>query len=263
MASAFEPTQFAELNELLERFVARVEQILAGNCVGVYLTGSFALGGGDAASDCDFLVVTGSAVAHDEERELRRLHEEVVDWPGYWPRNLEGSYAPKRDLQTLAALDRPWLYVDRGHREMERSAHCNTEDVRWILRERSPALAGTDAREFACAVPAELLRERMRRRIDAFVDDLLGRTSFDLSWTQRYAVETTSRMLYTLEHGEVISKRAALDWAEATLAPEWRDLVRQVRDDRFVTWNEPPRADSVERSLAFAQYGSARARSTR
>jgi len=24
----------------------------------VYLTGSFALGGGDAASDCDFLVVT-------------------------------------------------------------------------------------------------------------------------------------------------------------------------------------------------------------
>ena len=51
-------TGFPELNDLLTRFVDAIRSILAENLVGVYLTGSFALGDGDAASDCDFLVVT-------------------------------------------------------------------------------------------------------------------------------------------------------------------------------------------------------------
>ena len=41
----------------------------------------------------------------------------------------------------------------------------------------------------------------MRRRIENFLDDLLSWTTFEISWTQRYAVEATIRMLYTLEHG--------------------------------------------------------------
>ena len=45
------PTVFPELNELLGELVARVQSILAGNFVGAYLTGSFALGAGDLHSD--------------------------------------------------------------------------------------------------------------------------------------------------------------------------------------------------------------------
>jgi predicted nucleotidyltransferase len=106
------------------------------NLVGAYLTGSFALRAGDAASDCDFLVVTTARVGDEHEHALRELHGEILDWPSYWAYNLEGSYAPKADLQTLAALGQPWLYVNRGARELEWSAHCNTEDVRWVLRKR-------------------------------------------------------------------------------------------------------------------------------
>jgi predicted nucleotidyltransferase len=47
-----------DLNELLAELVARVEALLGDNFVGAYLIGSFALGGGDLQSDCDFLVVT-------------------------------------------------------------------------------------------------------------------------------------------------------------------------------------------------------------
>ena len=57
-------TPFAELNDLLTRFVTRVSSILGTKLVGVYLTGSFALGAGDAASDCDF----------DDELWIRLLH---------------------------------------------------------------------------------------------------------------------------------------------------------------------------------------------
>ena len=107
-------TALPELNDLLAGFVARVSSALGAKLVGVYLTGSFALGSGDAASDCDFLVVTDSASSGDEEGALRQLHEEIPSWSGYWAHNLESSYAPRGDLETLAALRRPWLYVDRG-----------------------------------------------------------------------------------------------------------------------------------------------------
>src|SRR3954451_8831993 len=114
-------TPFPDLNDLLTRFVAATRRILDGNLVGVYLAGSFALGDGDAASDCDFLVATVSDPSPEEEHLLRLLHDDVLTWPGYWAYNLEGSYAPKADLHTLETLGRPWLYVNRGGRELERS----------------------------------------------------------------------------------------------------------------------------------------------
>jgi aminoglycoside adenylyltransferase-like protein/nucleotidyltransferase-like protein len=252
-------TPFPELNDLLNRFARRVRSILADDLVGIYLTGSFALGGGDEASDCDFLVVTGDALRGAEERDIRELHAEIPTWPGYWATNLEGSYAPRSDLQSLAALGRPWLYVDRGSRELERSAHCNTADVRWVLAERPLIVHGLDPRKFACKVPAHVLQGRMRPRIESFLDDLATWASFELSWTQRYAVEASSRMLYTLEHGEVIAKQDALRWAAATLAPEWRGLLEQVRRDRLSPWNDPPRPGSVERSISFVEYVQSRA----
>lgn len=253
-------TSFPELNDLLGDFVGRVRSILDTNLVGVYLTGSFALGGGDAASDCDFLVATTGRLGGDHERALRQLHAEIPDRPGYWAYNLEGSYAPRTDLETLAALGRPWLYVDRGAREMQWSAHCNTEDVRWVLRERPLTLEGVDPRTFACEVPAAALRETMRRRIETFLDDLLTWTTFDVSWSQRYAVEAISRMLCTVECGEVVSKRDALAWAAAAVPAEWRGLIDQVRRDRFVRWNDPPRPGSVDRTLGFVHYMQDRAR---
>jgi Domain of unknown function (DUF4111) len=100
----------------------------------------------------------------------------------------------------------------------------------------------------------------MRPQIENFLDDLMTWASFEVSWTQRYVVEATSRMLYTLEHGELISKQGALQWAEETLPAGWRELIDQVRNDRFVQWDDPPRPGSVERALAFVDYVQKRAR---
>ena len=252
--SASSATPFPELNGLLTNFVGHAQSILETNLVGVYLTGSFALGGGDAASDCDFVVVTTGRVGDEHEHALRQLHQEIPSWPGYWAFNLEGSYAPKADLQTLTAIRRPWLYINRGGRELEWSAHCNTEDVRWVLRERPLILQGADPHDFACEVPTIALQRKMRPQIENFLNDLLSWTTFEISWTQRYAVEAISRMLYTLERGEVISKQDALDWGTVAMPPEWGDLIDQVRQDRLVAWNERPRPVTVARTLEFIEY---------
>jgi hypothetical protein len=207
--------------------------------------------------------VVDRAPSGDEERALRELHEEIPGWPGYWARNLEGSYAPREDLETLAALGRPWLFVDRGTREMEWSSHCNVEEVRWVLANRPHALVGPDPRELCCEVPAPVLKAAMRPKIQNLLDDVRSWAPFDIIWTQRYVVETACRMLYTLEHGEVITKPGALDWAAEALPAEWRDLVRQVRADRLVQWNAPPPPGAIERAVAFVEYVQARELSSR
>ena len=236
--------------------------ILGESFVGAYLVGGFALGGGDLQSDCDFVVVTEGRVMAEQERELRELHGEIPTRPGHWPHDLEGSYAPRADLATLATLDRQWLYVNRGAREMEWSTHCNTEDVRWTLREHGITLAGPDPRQLVAEVPAAALRSKMPPLIETFLSNLLSWTSFDIAWAQRYAVTTLCRMLFTLETGEVSSKPASLEWAKSALPTRWRDLIQQAIDDRPLPWNDPPRPGSVEATIAFSEYATKRARST-
>ena len=257
--AASAPTVFPELNELLAELVARVESILGENLVGAYLVGGFALGCGDLQSDCDFVVVTEERVTAEQVRGLRELHDEIPTRPGHWPHDLEGSYAPRADLETLAALDNQWLYVNRGQREMQWSMHCNTEDVRWTLREHGITLAGPEPRQLVAEVPADVLRCKMRPLIEelparpAQLDELRYRLGAALRR------DDPCRMLYTLETGEVASKPAALEWAKSTLPAQWQSLIQQVIDDRPLPWDDPPRPGSVEATIAFSEYAKERA----
>jgi hypothetical protein len=70
-------------------------------------------------------------------------------------------------------------------------------------------------------VPAAALQWKMLPQIENFLDDLLSWPTLEISWTQRYAVEASTRMLYTLERGEVISKQDALDWGTVAMSAEW------------------------------------------
>ena len=256
------PTTFPELNELLAELVAHVESVLECNFVGAYLTGSFALGAGDLHSDCDFLIVTEDQVTGDQEGDLRRMHDEIPTRPGHWPHDLEGSYAPRADIASLAGLNRDWLYVDRGWRDMQWGTHCNNEVVRWTLRERGVTLAGPNPRELVAEVPADALSSSMRPLLESFLPNLFLWTNFDNAWSQRYAVTTLCRMLYTLETGEVVSKHDALTWAKHALSPAWRKLIEQALDERVLGWrpDDPPRPGSVDATVAFAGYAKERAR---
>jgi hypothetical protein len=250
------PTAFPELNEVLEEVFGRVQAVLGQNFVGAYLTGSFALGAGDVHSECDFLVVTEVRVSEEQEQSLRDLHDELPTRPQHWAQHLEGSYAPRRDLGSLTRLDERWLYIDHGWRDMQWSTHCNREDVRWTLRMHGIPLAGPDPAEFACDVPPDALRRRMRAQIATFVPDLLSWTSFDVAWTQRYAVTSLCRMLYTLDCGRVASKAAALEWANRALPAEWHPLIQQTIDDRDLGWDPEarPRPGSVDQTMELARY---------
>jgi len=125
-------------------------------------------------------------------------------------------------------------------------------DVRWTLRERGVTLAGPDARDLVCEVPADALRHRMSQ-LESFLPDLFTCTSFDIAWAQRYAVTTPCPILYTLDTGEVASNRPP-GMAKNALDPGWHGLIQQVLDDRALGWDpaDPPRPGGVEATTRFA-----------
>jgi hypothetical protein len=247
-------TAFPELDAVLDDLVRSAGSILGPDLVGFYVTGSIALGAGDLQSDCDFVAVVRTRVTEEQERGLRALHDELPTRPGHWTKHLEGSYAPQADLETLDALGRDWLYIDHGWREMQWDSHCNRVEHRWLLRECGVPLVGPDPRTLVAEVPADLLRSTMRSYIASFIPDLLAWISFETAWTQRYAVTSLCRILYTLETGEITSKPRALEWGTDVLGSEWRGLIQQALDDRPLPWDDPPRPGSVDATLAFAEF---------
>lgn len=150
----------------------------------------------------------------------------------------------------------PWLFVDRGHREMAWDEHCNTLHTRWVLRHHGIALGGPPAHELVDDVPAQALREAARAALPGVLADIRGWAPVGHAWTQKYIVHTCSRVLYTATTGEVASKPAALEWAANHLDPAWRPLLAQVQRDRARPWrpSDPALPGSTEQAYAFAAY---------
>src|ERR1017187_6574433 len=82
------------------------------------------------------------------------------------------------ELRTLQGMGQKWLYIDHGWRRMQWSTHCNTEVVRWSVRECGVTLTGPDPRTLVDEVPAAMLRARMRDYVGEFLPELFTWTDF-------------------------------------------------------------------------------------
>lgn len=228
---------------------------------GAYLQGSFALGGADLHSDVDFLVVVHREVTPVQETRLRALHEWFPDSGVGWARHLEGSYVPKTALRRGSAMRTPWLYVDNGSREMERSDHDNTAVVRWVLREHGVVLASPEPVEIVGQVTGSELRGEVLETISEWATTLRAdEDGLDNAWKQPYVVTSYCRMLHTLAVGRVTSKAAALRWASQALDEEWSGLIQHALDSRPEPWTRVHRrADrgTVASTWAFIDYALA------
>src|SRR3954470_2349584 len=187
-------TEAQLLASVLATLMESVYRILGETVAGVYVKGSFALGSGDIHADVDFLVATHQRLDAQQESAIRDLHRALPDRPERWAHVLEGSYASLDDLRSRADPNTPWLYVDNGNRDMEWSAHDNTEVFRWVLHNRALAVHGPVAATLVDDVPPRVLRHEaaalaVQRRQDIAADlDYLSN-----GWGQPHEVLTRCR----------------------------------------------------------------------
>jgi hypothetical protein len=255
------PTRFPELNAVLATLVSHVQARLREQLVAAYLSGSFALGDGDADSDVDFLFVVEHDIDSATGAALQEIHQAVYDMPSEWARHLEGSYIPRAVLRQHTKLGDALFYIDNGSHTFERSTHDNNCVVRWVTREHGVTLHGPEPKTLIDPVPDETLKLEVRSVMRDWGDALRADLArIDTGWYQPFTVVSYCRMLHTLASGRITSKPAAVRWALASLDPVWHDLITQAWVDRTGHWTrvrEPARADSVARTLAFINYARA------
>lgn len=82
------PTPYAELNAVLKEMVEGIQGILAGNFLGAYLQGSFAVGDFDCDSDVDFIVAVKEKLSDVQVEALQALHKRIYHLNSEWAKHL-------------------------------------------------------------------------------------------------------------------------------------------------------------------------------
>lgn len=70
---------------------------------------------------------------------------------------------------------------------------------------------------------------------------------------QTYTVLTLCRILYTLQHGKVVSKPVAARWAQETLGNRWVPLIKQAWEGRHNPGVDASPGD-VNETLEFIRF---------
>jgi hypothetical protein len=252
------PTPYTELNQVLGELVARMQQILGDDLIGVTLQGSFAVGDYDQHSDVDFIAAVEEELTSLQVEKLQVMHDQVYQLESEWAKHLEGSYFPREILLDPSKLGMDLWYLDHGGRHMIRSDHCNTLLVRWVVREQGVTLAGPDPKTLVEPVPVEALKAKIFEVLNTWGQQILDDPAlYNNRFYQAFIVLNYYRMLHDLINGFPGSKRAGAEWAKRALDPGWSDLIDGTwagRPDPAQKVKQPPDPQDFERTLRFVSY---------
>jgi hypothetical protein len=258
------PTPYPDLNTVLKELVENIQKALSENFVGAYLQGSFAVADFDLHSDWDFVIATDGELHDSEVQRLQEVHERIFSMDVAWAKHLEGSYFPKKILKTYPASGGQLWYLNHGSNSLERSDHCNTLIVRWVVREKGITLAGPPPASLVDPIPVSMLRAEILATISDWGEEILSNPEhYNNRFYQTYIALNYCRMLHDLLRGFPGSKRSGADWSKDNLDPSWGSLIDRTwdgRPDPAVTSRQPADPKDFQSTLEFVRYAIARAK---
>ncbi|MDQ7793527.1 MAG: DUF4111 domain-containing protein [bacterium] len=242
----------------MQELVQGMQAALGSSFVGACLQGSFAVGDFDPHSDVDFVVAVSDELSDTQVQALRAMHERIYDLDCEWAQHLEGSYFPENVLRDYSRRGQPLWYIDNGSRSLERSAHCNTVVVRWVVREHGLALAGPSPTQLVDPIPVAALRQEIREVIHWWGQEISAQPErYANHFYQTFVVLSYCRMLHDLHNGFPGSKRAGAEWAKATLTPSWAGLIDRAwlgRPNPAHSVRRPADPADLRSTLEFVRY---------
>ena len=260
--SGTQPTPYPDVNALLRELLQGVRTVLGRHFIGCYLFGSLAAGDFDQASDIDVVVVTDDEISAELLTALRAMHARIAANDSAWATELEVSYIPRGAIRRYDPARAVHPHLDRGRGESLRLVWHESDWIiqRHTLRERGITLAGPAPRTLIDPVSPEDLRRALLATLRGWWAPMLGDPSrLSGRGYQSYTVLTMCRILYTLEHGAIVSKPFAARWANDTFGERWGHLI-----ERAVAGRHHPQTaaatEDVRETLALIRYTLERSR---
>ena len=224
----------SDANATIQQILSGAQAVLGDNLAGMYLEGSLALGDFDPhRSDIDFVVVTTGELSTESIAALTSLHVRIAAGESKWATELEGSYIPQHALRRYnpACAHHPHIYHGTGPDESRLIVMQHDSDWvvhRHILREHGVVLTGPHPHTLIDPITPGDLRQAVFKFAHNWGSSLLREPQYlQQDGYHAYIVVTLCRMLYTFEHGAIVSKPVAARWAQAAHG-RWSPLIQRA-----------------------------------
>lgn len=247
---AIQPTPYPDINQLLRRLLSDVRAILGDGFVGLYLHGSLAMGDFQPEkSDIDYVVVSTAALPDATVEALSEMHDNLNEAYPHWAAELEGSYMPLAAFRRHDPTEPMHPRIERHERLCMRQHDSDWVIQRHIIRQHGVVVAGPPLRTLLDPVPPDDLRQAVLDLLWWWELQLEEPSRVAHSGYQVYAILTMCRVLYTLEHGTVVTKAAAARWAQRSYRQPWDALI-----ERALIWQPDQPMDRLTETLAFVRF---------
>jgi hypothetical protein len=220
-----------QADAILQLLVPGIQALLGDQLVGVYLFGSLALGDFDpASSDIDFVAVTADEVDESHLRALQAFHASLFASGLPLADQVEGAYLSRAALRVYDPATARHPHIDRGEPDLRlKPFYMDWVIQRYSLREHGVVLVGPPIQTLIDPISPAALRAAVSDLLHFWWEPMLSDTSrLQHTGYLAYAVATMCRMLYTLEHGGLVSKPAAGRWALAHLDKRFASLIQRA-----------------------------------
>jgi predicted nucleotidyltransferase len=238
-------TAYAEIDDLLDDLLARMQAVLNEKLVGVYLYGSLVWGDFDReSSDIDLVVATATDIDAQEFRDLDALQLGLIDKYAHWDGRIEIAYVSTAALQTFKSHIYKLAVISPGE-----PFNIKESDPGWLMnwymvQEQGRTLFGPAPATLIDPISTQEFIQTVKQhaaRWGEWIYDSHSRPA------QAYAILTMCRALYTCTHGVQVSKRQAAEWAAQEL-PEWSHLIQSA-----LLWRASWRDDAVDPAATFPE----------
>jgi predicted nucleotidyltransferase len=252
MSNSF-PIPHQDVNEILNLLLTDAKNILGGQFVGMYLYGSLSSGDfNPTSSDIDFLIVTQDILPEETISELETMHNRIWKTGLKWAAKLEGSYVHKDLIRRHDLEGTPCPTVNEGRFYVDRRG-SDWIIQRHVIRETSVVLDGPDPKKLIDFVSPDDIRNAVMEILHEWWFPMLGNPSWlrdKATGDRAFAVITMCRVLHALEHGTIVSKPKAIQWARTQLTDSWIKLI----DKAVAVSNHKDQDVSTEETLNFIKF---------
>jgi len=222
------PTPYLDVNEVLHLLLTNAKEILDDQFIGMYLYGSLSSGDFNSeTSDIDFLFVTRDSLSNETISKLETMHKRT--WATSLKRagKLEGAYVPKELIRKHDPNGAPCPTINEGKFYV---APLGSDWIiqRHVVREYGVVIEGPGSKTLIDFVTPDDIRGSVMGVLNEWWFPMLD----DPSWLRAgengdraFAVITMCRVLHALEHGAIVSKPKAIQWARTNLDEPWKRLI--------------------------------------
>jgi len=247
-------TSYADINDLLDIILSRIQTILGDRLIGLYLFGSLVTGDFDyESSDIDLVAAISTDLSEDEFESLRIMHTDIMLNNNKWNDRIEIGYISVKNLK------KPELHCKIALISPGEPFHFKGADNDWIinryvLHEKGLTLFGPSPKMLIDPISKEILKHAIQGLMKEWRDWIKQTEIVSPFNYQAYMIMTMCRALYTFKTGDFVSKKQAMLWAKKEL-PEWSLLIDKALIWRKDWCNEKVNTDAtLDETLCFVRF---------